>query len=106
MDENGDGEISRAEFVTAFEEENNLMQGLDVPKSACFELFDEWDADGSGTLSFAELRKILSKRPSAAPSPRPRRGRNFGPEPRMCYASAHAGERKNDDRRGGQPISP
>lgn len=76
MDENGDGEISRTEFVTAFQEEDNLMQGLDVPTSACGALFDEWDADSSGTITFDELRKVLRKRPAA--QPRPRRARPGG----------------------------
>jgi len=79
------------------------MQGLDVPTSACGALFDEWDADGSGAISFAELRKILSKRPTAAAS-RPRRA-GTQHEPRMCYAAAPAGERKNDDRRGGRSLT-
>ena len=80
MDENGDGEISRDEFMTAFQEEDRIMDGLDVPTSACGALFDEWDADGSGSISFGELRKILRKprKPAATQQLRPRRGRAGG----------------------------
>ena len=80
MDENDDGEISREEFMIAFAEENNLLQGLDVPTSACGALFDEWDADGSGTITFSELKTVLKRRRKAVRPPkglpgRPRRGR-------------------------------
>lgn len=106
MDENDDGEISRAEFMKAFQEENNLMEGLDVPTSACGALFDEWDTDRSGTISFAELRKTLSKKRPL----QPRRWRGCTQfDPRGCaarqHAATHAGESKFDDRRGGQPLS-
>lgn len=97
MDENGDGEISREEFMTAFQEEDNIMEGLDVPTSACGALFDEWDADGSGTITFGELRKALMKRPQKAASPRPRRGRSESPEPRMCYGSPRTAGKKSTD---------
>lgn len=107
MDNNGDGEISRDEFMQAFQEEDELMQGIDVPTSACGALFDEWDIDGSGTITYDELRKSLSKRPKKAASPRPspRRGRSTSPEPRMCYATPHARDSKLDDRRGGRSFS-
>ena len=81
-DENDDGEVSKAEFVRAFQEENGLMKGLDVFEKEARGLFDEWDADGSGSISFTELKKLLSKRPAAASALRMRRGM---PEPRMCY---------------------
>jgi hypothetical protein len=107
MDENGDGEISREEFMTAFQEEDELMQGLDVPTSACGALFDEWDTDGSGTITFRELKASLSsKRSSPVKSPRPRRGRTNAHEPRMCYASPRAdASPKRDDRWGNRPFS-
>lgn len=110
IDADGDGEISRAEFTTAFQEEDQLLQGVDVPTSACAALFDEWDIDGSGSITFAELKRYLSKRPTgagraAALAPL-RRGRTDAPEPRMCYASPRAGERKRDDRWGGRSLSP
>ena len=60
MDENGDGEISREEFMTAFQEEDNIMEGLDVPTSACGALFDEWDADGSGTIDEEEFVELAA----------------------------------------------
>ena len=39
--------------------------GLEVPKKAIDELFDEWDKDGGGALDFKELGKILRKSPAA-----------------------------------------
>mmetsp|Transcript_31042 Transcript_31042/g.81196 ORF Transcript_31042/g.81196 Transcript_31042/m.81196 type:complete len:89 (-) Transcript_31042:307-573(-) len=84
------------------------MQGVDVTESETGALFDDWDTDGSGTISYVELKKILTKRlkaPKAAAVP-PRRGRErTQTEPRMCYASPPADEAKTDDRRGGKSLS-
>ena len=55
-DDNGDGEITRAEFHKAMP-----ALGLDVPKKDIDELFNEWDSGGDGSLSFRELKKILSQ---------------------------------------------
>jgi len=35
-----------------------------VPKEAIDELFDQWDKDGGGALSYPELNKILRARPA------------------------------------------
>jgi len=59
-DDNGDGEVSRAEFHRAMP-----LLGLDVPKKAIDELFSQWDSGGDGTLSFRELQRILKSKPSA-----------------------------------------
>ena len=45
------------------------LLGFDAPKKAIDELFNLWDPDGSGDISFDELKKILSARPKAAPTP-------------------------------------
>ena len=106
MDENGDGEISRDEFVAAFQEEKLLLDGLNVPIGACGALFNEWDADGSGSISFSELKRILSKR-RAQPHPAVRRGKGQQ-EPRLCYATPRAGDDplpRRDDRRGGRAMT-
>ena len=42
--------------------------GLDVPKKDIDELFSQWDVDGGGEIGYAELRKILSRRPAGAAS--------------------------------------
>ena len=102
-DENDDGEVSKEEFIRAFQEENGLMKGMDVFAREAVVLFDEWDTDGSGTISFAELKKLLSKRPTAAP---PQRSRPGQPEPRLCYtvdgdlAQEEAPRAVQDDRMG------
>jgi len=59
-DDNGDGEVSRAEFHRAMP-----LLGLEVPKKAIDELFSQWDSGGDGTLSFRELQRILKSKPSA-----------------------------------------
>ena len=61
-DTDGDGEVSRQEFLVAMPK-----LGFDVPKEGILKLFDEWDTDGGGTLSFGELKKILSKRSDRSP---------------------------------------
>ena len=35
-----------------------------MPKEAIDELFDQWDKDGGGALSYPELNKILRARPT------------------------------------------
>ena len=59
-DDDGNGEISRAEFHRAMP-----ALGLDVPKKAIDELFNEWDSDGGGAIGYKELTKILRARPPA-----------------------------------------
>ena len=44
-----------------------VQLGLEVPKEAIDGLFDEWDADGGGSLEFKELSKILSSARSPPP---------------------------------------
>ena len=82
-DTDGDGEVSRTEFIRAFEQiGRGLMLGLEVEKSQIGALFDEWDEDGGGSISFGELEKILKRRRSP---PRPRRGPRGRTGPRLCY---------------------
>ena len=71
LDENDDGVISRSEFIQAFQQENNLLEGVDVSTKHAAQLFDEWDADRSGTIEFDELRTLLKKRPAARASTSP-----------------------------------
>ena len=87
MDANNDGEISRAELAASLETttfvEIELFReldadqsgavskrefrkgmktlGLEVPKEDVNKLFDSWDPDGSGSLEFQELNKILKR---------------------------------------------
>ena len=63
-DTDGDGEVSKAEFMAAMPK-----LGFDVPKEGIAQLFDEWDTDGGGALSLGELKKILSQRPAGAAAP-------------------------------------
>ena len=46
------------------------LLGLEVPKKVIDELFDSWDPDGSGEISFDELKKQLKQKapPKAATS--------------------------------------
>ena len=69
LDENDDGVVSRQEFVDAFAVENNLLQGSDVSARHAAELFDTWDADGSGSIEFKELERILRRRAVSHASP-------------------------------------
>ena len=55
-DEDGDGEVSKAEFRRAMP-----LLGLDVPRDEIDKLFDEWDPDGSGTIELRELNKFLRR---------------------------------------------
>jgi len=54
MDVNGDGEVSRDEFHRAMP-----ILGLEVPKADIDKLFNTWDPDGSGIVTFAEMKKLL-----------------------------------------------
>ena len=53
-DEDGDGDISKAEFRKAMP-----LLGLHVPRKAIDALFDEWDNDSSGTINLKELNAQL-----------------------------------------------
>ena len=55
-DEDGDGEVSKAEFRRAMP-----LLGLDVPREEIDKLFDEWDPDGSGTIELRELNTFLRR---------------------------------------------
>ena len=55
-DEDGDGQISKKEFEDAMP-----MLGLDVDVSVVDSLFDEFDCDASGEITFRELNKILRR---------------------------------------------
>ena len=79
-DDDGDGEVSKAEFQRAM-----LLIGLCAPpeatgaqKSAVTEavssLFDSFDSDGGGTIGFRELNKMLRRTvaPAAPHPPAPR----------------------------------
>ena len=65
-DANGDGQVTRREFIEAMVE-----FGLEVPKRDICELFDAWDKDGGGAISFGELRTILSARMETARQQQP-----------------------------------
>ena len=55
MDTNGDGVISKKEFIIGLEQ-------LGLPgRQASAQLFDSWDVDGSGTIEFDELNKVLRR---------------------------------------------
>jgi len=54
MDANGNGQIDRREFRKAIAG----MRG-DVPDSVCNELFEEFDADRSGDISYAEYNSFI-----------------------------------------------
>jgi len=55
-DEDGDGMISKKEFEVAMP-----MLGLHVDLTVVHSLFDEFDCDASGEISFRELNKILRR---------------------------------------------
>ena len=62
MDENGDGGVDKAEFRKAVP-----LLGIPMMKSMPMEdiddLFDDLDVDGSGTISYKELKKLLLNKP-------------------------------------------
>ena len=61
MDENGDGGVDKAEFRKAVP-----LLGIPMMKSMPMEdiddLFDDLDVDGSGTISYKELKKLLQEK--------------------------------------------
>ena len=86
-----DGAISRAEFAQAMH-----ALGLDAPAAEVRALFDEWDADGSGEISFAELERILRQ---AAPPARARAPSMPKPDAQTTDAP-----RKKDAQKPGVPA--
>jgi hypothetical protein len=71
-DTDGDGEVSRTEFLNAMPK-----LGFNAPKKDVLELFDSWDKDGGGTLTLRELNKCLSEARVASNSPPPSK-KGFG----------------------------
>ena len=73
-DDDGDGEVSKAEFHLAM-----ISLGLNAPNEAnnprlnhavtdaVSSLFDSFDADGSGSIGFRELNRMLKPTSAAAP---------------------------------------
>ena len=55
-DTDGDGEVNKDEFRKAMP-----LLGLHVPRADVDALFDSFDADGGGTISFRELNKHLRR---------------------------------------------
>ncbi len=41
------------------------LLGLEVPKAEVDALFDSWDTDGGGAISYDELKKLMRARPKA-----------------------------------------
>jgi len=60
-DENQDGLIQKSEFTKAM-----VPLGIQVSKAEASELFDQFDPDGSGTIEFNELNKLLRRRVDVA----------------------------------------
>ena len=60
-DEDNDGLVSKKEFRKAIH-----VIGLDVPREDIDAVFDRFDVDGSGCLSYAELKNALRKRPAVS----------------------------------------
>merc|ERR1712083_1037057 len=56
-DIDGDGQITRKEFHKAMP-----MLGLEVPKREIDKVFDEFDPDGSGEISYTELKALLKRK--------------------------------------------
>ena len=74
--DDGDGTVSRKEFHQAMP-----LLGFDVPKFQVDNLFDSFDADGSGTIEYDELRKVLqSASTSPSKSPEMRKKSSASPE--------------------------
>jgi hypothetical protein len=62
-DEDGDGEISKAEFARALP-----LMGINPPRDQFDLLFDAFDADGGGSISFREFNKQLKQTPGGKSS--------------------------------------
>ena len=56
LDADQSGAVSKKEFRKGMK-----TLGLEVPKEDVNKLFDSWDPDGSGSLEFQELNKILKR---------------------------------------------
>eukprot|EP00928_Gymnodinium_smaydae_P083223 TRINITY_DN6646_c0_g3_i1.p1 TRINITY_DN6646_c0_g3~~TRINITY_DN6646_c0_g3_i1.p1 ORF type:complete len:2452 (-),score=696.63 TRINITY_DN6646_c0_g3_i1:107-7033(-) len=55
-DDNGDGFVSKKEFLRAL-----MGLGLDAPAEEVSSLFDEFDVDGSGRIEYEEMDRLLRK---------------------------------------------
>ena len=82
-DEDGNGNVDRAEFHSAM-----AKFGLDVPKKDIDALFSEWDKGGDGSLTLRELQKIL-KAPPAVKKPRPKSSDSARGDPSSPTPSEH-----------------
>ena len=60
-DTDGDGKISRREFIEAMPK-----FGIEVDAERAGEIFDQWDADGDGDLSLREFQRSLSRSAAAS----------------------------------------
>ena len=87
-DTDGDGEVSKQEFLKAMPK-----LGFDVDKKDIEKLFDEWDTDGGGSLSFPELKKILTqaRRPDSS---KPDASKKLGGAVKAAKLSASASKGK------------
>ena len=56
-DADGDGNVTRKEFHKAMPK-----LGFDVPKEQIDEVFNGFDPDGSGEVSYTELKKFLTRK--------------------------------------------
>ena len=67
FDRNGDGRVSRGEFRIALP-----LLGFDASDGPLLdEIFDQIDVDGSGTVTYDELRAAFSRRENVSPPPPP-----------------------------------
>ena len=76
LDASGDGYVSKIEFRSAM-----TKLGLEVPQEDVDRLFNEWDMDNDGELSFEELKLVLANRklpPAATTSTSPPATRRKG----------------------------
>ena len=61
-DEDGDGGVSKDEFRKAVPQMGIPMM-LGIPREDIDDLFDALDVDGSGSISYKELKKLLENKP-------------------------------------------